>query len=90
VHKFHDSLTLFVFYTIFKQPDDKFTVMFSDHVARTFRSAAEIGRNLCLITKISILHARFSMFQVTCSSNLNFQKNLIKQTKSNSYRKWNM
>jgi hypothetical protein len=31
VNKFHDFLTLFVFYTIFKQLDGKFTVMFSEH-----------------------------------------------------------
>jgi hypothetical protein len=37
--KFHDFLTLFVFYTIFKQLDDKFTVMFSELGARNFRSA---------------------------------------------------
>jgi hypothetical protein len=45
--KFHDFLTLFVFYTIFKHMDDKFTAMFSEHVARSFRSAPKIGRNLC-------------------------------------------
>jgi hypothetical protein len=45
--KFHDFLTLFVFYTIFKQLDDKFTTMLSEHGARSFRFAHEIGRNLC-------------------------------------------
>jgi hypothetical protein len=34
VDKFHDFLTLFVFYTIFKQLIGKFTTMFSEHVAR--------------------------------------------------------
>jgi hypothetical protein len=38
---------LFVFYTIFKHVDGKFTAMFSEHVARSFLSALEIGRNLC-------------------------------------------
>jgi hypothetical protein len=47
VDKFHDFLTLFVFYTIFKHVDGKFTAMFSEHVARSFRSAPGIGRNLC-------------------------------------------
>jgi hypothetical protein len=47
VDKFHDFLTLFVFYTIFKQLDGKFTVMFSEHDARRFQSATEIGHNLC-------------------------------------------
>jgi hypothetical protein len=47
VDKFHDFLTLFVFYTIFKHVDDKFTAMFSEHVARSFRPAPAIGRNLC-------------------------------------------
>jgi hypothetical protein len=47
VDKFYDFLTLFVFYTIFKQLDSKFTVMFSEHGARRFRSALEIGHNLC-------------------------------------------
>jgi hypothetical protein len=33
VDKFHDFLTSFVFYTIFKQLDGKFTAMFSEHGA---------------------------------------------------------
>jgi hypothetical protein len=73
VDKFHDFLTLFVFYTIFKQRDGKFTVMFSEHGARKFGSAPEIGRNLCYITWISFLHSQFSIFQVTCSSNMNYR-----------------
>jgi hypothetical protein len=44
--KFYDFLTLFVFYTIFKQLDGKFTAMFSEHGTRSFRSAPEIDRNL--------------------------------------------
>jgi hypothetical protein len=36
-----------VFYTIFKHLDDKFMAMFSEHVARSFRSAPGIDRNLC-------------------------------------------
>jgi hypothetical protein len=48
--KFHDFLTLFVFYTIFKQLDGKFTVMFNEYDARRFRSAREIDRNLCYLT----------------------------------------
>ncbi len=47
VDRFHDFLTLFLFYTIFKHLDDKFTVMLSEHGAQSFRSAPEIGRNLC-------------------------------------------
>jgi hypothetical protein len=47
VDKFHDFLTLFVFYTILKQLDGKFTVFFRENGARKFRSAREIGRNLC-------------------------------------------
>jgi hypothetical protein len=46
VDKFHDFLTLFVFYTIFKQLDDKFTVIFSEHGAPRFRSVPEISCNL--------------------------------------------
>jgi hypothetical protein len=61
-----------MFYTIFKQLDGKFTVMFSEHGARRFQSAPEIGRNLCYLTWISFLHARVFMFRVTCSSNLNY------------------
>jgi hypothetical protein len=38
---------LFVFYKFFKQLCGKFTVMLSEHGARSFRSAPEIGRNLC-------------------------------------------
>jgi hypothetical protein len=34
-----------------------------------------------------ILHSLFSIFRVTCSSNLNYPKNSIKRTKSNSYNK---
>jgi hypothetical protein len=47
VDKFRNFLTLFVFYTIFKQLDDKFTVMFCEHDAKKFWSIPEIGRNLC-------------------------------------------
>jgi hypothetical protein len=47
VEKFHDFLTLFLFYTIFKQLDDKFTTMFSEQGARRFRSAPKLDRNLC-------------------------------------------
>jgi hypothetical protein len=36
---FHDFLVLFVFYTIFKQPDGKFTTMFREHSAQKFLSA---------------------------------------------------
>jgi hypothetical protein len=39
-------LTLFVFYTFFKQLDGKFTTMLSEHGALSFRSAPEIGSNL--------------------------------------------
>jgi hypothetical protein len=45
--KFNDFMTLFVFYTIFKQLDGKFTAMLSEHGARSFRSTHETGRNLC-------------------------------------------
>jgi hypothetical protein len=72
VDKFHDFLILFVFYIIFKHLNGKFTVMFSEHGARKFPSAPEIGRNLCYLTWISFLHSRFSIFRVTCSSNLNY------------------
>jgi hypothetical protein len=47
VDKFHDFLTLFVFYTIFKQLDGKFTAMLSEHGAQSFQSAPEIDCNLC-------------------------------------------
>jgi hypothetical protein len=47
VDKFHDFLTLFVFYTFFKKLDGKFTDMFSEHGAGRFQSAPEIDRNLC-------------------------------------------
>jgi hypothetical protein len=45
--KFYDFLTLFVFYTIFKQLDGRFMTMFSEHGALRFWSVPEIGRNLC-------------------------------------------
>jgi hypothetical protein len=47
VDMFHDFLTLFVFYTIYKHLDGKFMAMLSEHGALSFRSAPEIGRNLC-------------------------------------------
>ena len=34
--KFHEFLTLFMFYTIFKHLDGKFTAMLSEHGARSF------------------------------------------------------
>jgi hypothetical protein len=45
--KVYDFHTLFLFYTVFKQLDDKFAVLFREHSARKFRSALEIDRNLC-------------------------------------------
>jgi hypothetical protein len=39
--------SLFVFYTIFKHLDGKFTAILSEHGARSFWSVPEIGRNLC-------------------------------------------
>jgi hypothetical protein len=47
VDNFHDFLTLFVFYTILKQLDRKFAVMFREHGVQNFQSVPEIGRNLC-------------------------------------------
>jgi hypothetical protein len=47
VDKFHDFLTLFMLYTIFKQLYDKFTIMFREHGARKIQSVPEIIRNLC-------------------------------------------
>jgi hypothetical protein len=47
VDKFHDVLTLYVFYTILKQLVDKFTAMFREHDARKFPPVSKIGRNLC-------------------------------------------
>jgi hypothetical protein len=39
VDKFHDFMTLFGFYAIFKQLDRKFTVMLREHGAQKFRYA---------------------------------------------------
>jgi hypothetical protein len=47
VDKFYDFLTLFLFYTILKQMDGKFTVMFHEHGAQKFESIPKISRNLC-------------------------------------------
>ena len=47
VNKFHDSLTLFVFYTILKWLDYKFTDMFREHGAQKIWYVPEIVRNLC-------------------------------------------
>jgi hypothetical protein len=40
--QFHDFLTLFVFYTILKPLDRKFTFMFREHNARKFRPVVAI------------------------------------------------
>jgi hypothetical protein len=45
--KFYNFLTLFVSYTILKQLDDKFTVMFCEHGTQQFWSVPKIGCNLC-------------------------------------------
>jgi hypothetical protein len=45
--KFHDFLNLFLFYTILKPLDRKFTVLFREHGARKFRSVPDVVRNLC-------------------------------------------
>jgi hypothetical protein len=47
VDKFHHFLTLFVFYTILKQLDRKFSVMFREHGILNFWVVAEIDRNMC-------------------------------------------
>jgi hypothetical protein len=39
--KFYYFMTLFVFYTNFKQLDGKLTVIFSEHGARRFRTVPE-------------------------------------------------
>jgi hypothetical protein len=47
VNNFHNFFILFVFYTILKQPNDKFMVLFREYGAQKFWSATEIGHNLC-------------------------------------------
>jgi hypothetical protein len=79
VGRFHDFLTLFVFYTIFKQLDGKFTIMFNEHGARKFRSGPEIGRNLCYQTWISFLYSWFSIFL----SDLQFKYELSEEIQLN-------
>jgi hypothetical protein len=79
VDKFHDFLTLFVFYTIFKHVDGKFTTMFSEHVARSFWSASRIGRNLCQVTWISFFACM--VFQV--SSDLQFKSEFSEEIQIN-------
>jgi hypothetical protein len=61
--KFHDFLTLFVFYTILKQLDRKFTVMFREHGVLNFWLVPKLGHNLFSITLISFLHSLFSIFE---------------------------
>jgi hypothetical protein len=86
--KFHNFLILFVFYTTLKQLDHKFAVMLHEHGVRNFWYVPKLGRNLCSITWISFLHSLFSIFRVTCRSNLNYpKKNSIKWTKYNRYSK---
>jgi hypothetical protein len=38
VHKFHDFLTLFMFYIILIQLDGKYTILFREHGTQEFRS----------------------------------------------------
>jgi hypothetical protein len=45
VDKFHDFLTLFVFYTILKQIDHKFTIMIREHGVRKFWYVSKIVCN---------------------------------------------
>jgi hypothetical protein len=47
VDNFHNFFTLFVFYTILKQLDHKFVLMFREHDVKKFWSVSEICRNLC-------------------------------------------
>jgi hypothetical protein len=47
VDKFLDFLALFVFYTILKQLDLKFTIIFRAHGTKKFQTISEIGHNLC-------------------------------------------
>jgi hypothetical protein len=79
VDKFNDFLTLFVFYTIFKHVDDKFTAMFSEHVARSFQSARGIGRNFVLSSMYIIFAS--TVFQV--SSDLQFKSEFSEQIQIN-------
>ena len=72
--KFHDFLTLFMFYTILKQLDRKFAVMFREHGVRNFWYVSALGRNFCQIVWISILHSVFFIF-----SELQFKFELSKK-----------
>jgi hypothetical protein len=49
-----------VFYTILKQLDRKFAIMFCEHGIRNFWFVPVLGRNLCSIT--SFLHSLFFYF----------------------------
>jgi hypothetical protein len=56
-------MTLFAFYTVWKQLDHKFVIMFREQ-----------DLNICSITWISIFHSLFSIIQMTSSTNLNYPK----------------
>jgi hypothetical protein len=71
VDKFHDFLILFVFYTIFKQLDCKFTAMFSELGARSFCSA---------LNSMGIIFA-CTVFQV--SSDLQFKSEFSEEIQIN-------
>jgi hypothetical protein len=69
--KFHDFLTLSVFYTIFKQLNCKFMAMFSELGARSFWSA---------LNSMGIIFA-FTVFQV--SSDLLFKSEFFEEIQIN-------
>jgi hypothetical protein len=69
-----------MFYTIFKHVDDKFTTMFSEHVARSFRSAPRIGRNLIMLSNMNIIFV-CTVFQV--SSDLQFKSEFSEEIQIN-------
>jgi hypothetical protein len=70
--KFHDFLTLFVFYIILKQLDRKVAVMFREHVVLNFWLVPKLGHNLFSITLISFFPFTIFHFRVTYNLNLNY------------------
>jgi hypothetical protein len=74
VDKFHQFLTLFVFYTIFKQLDRKFTIMFREHCAQKFRSVQK--QDVIVLNNMNII---FALTVFHFSSDLQFKSELFEE-----------
>jgi hypothetical protein len=87
VDDFHNFLTLFVFYTILKQLNSKFTVLFHVQGARKFYSTPEKGVTCANNMNINFAFIVFVFFKWLVVQIWIIRRNSIKRTKSKSYSK---